>query len=122
MTKNNKLHTSDNPLLTLLLTGVVGLIIGSFIVPLFWTNPSLSEWLLLALMGIFACLGHFFLILSLKHADASKLAPFGYFEIITNIIIGYYFFNHFPDNWTWLGLLVIILSGVYISFREKVKA
>ena len=28
-----KLHTADNPLLTLLLTGVVGLVIGSFIVP-----------------------------------------------------------------------------------------
>jgi len=75
---------------------------------------------LLALMGIFACLGHLFLILSLKYADASKLAPFGYFEIITNILIGYYFFNHFPDNWTFLGLFVIISSGIYIFRREAI--
>ena len=113
-----KLHTSDNPLLTLLLTGVVGLIFGSIIVPLFWTNPTLNEWLLLALMGIFACLGHFFLILSLKYADASKLAPFGYFEIVTNIILGYYYFGDFPDSWSWIGLFIIISSGIYISFRE----
>ena len=114
-----KLHTADNPLLTLLLTGVVGLIIGSFIVPFFWTHLSTIQWLLLGLMGIFACLGHLFLIISLKHADASKLAPLGYFEIVTNVILGYYFFNDFPDHLSWLGLLIIISSGVYISFREK---
>ena len=113
-----KLHTSDNPLLTLLLTGVVGLIFGTFIVPFFWINLSFNQWLLLALMGIFACLGHFFLILSLKYADASKLAPFGYFEIVTNVLLGYYYFGDFPDSWSWLGLFIIILSGIYISFRE----
>ena len=114
-----KLHTSDNPLLTLLLTGVVGLILGTFIVPFVWINLSLNQWMLLALMGIFACLGHFFLILSLKYADASKLAPLGYFEIVTNVILGYYFFSDLPDYWSWLGLLIIVMSGIYISFRER---
>ncbi len=114
-----KLHSSDNPLLTLLLTGVVGAIIGSFIVPVVWINPTFNQWSLLALMGIFACLGHLFLILSLKYADASKLAPFGYFEIVTNVMLGYYFFSDFPNYWTWLGLTIIISSGIYISFREK---
>ena len=116
-----KLHSSDNPLLTLLLTGVVGLIFGSFLVPVVWINPSFNQWSLLSLMGIFACLGHLFLILSLRYADASKLAPFGYFEIITNVILGYYFFMDFPDKWTFLGLFIIILSGLYISLRENTK-
>ena len=114
-----KLHTADNPLLTLLLTGVVGLVIASFVVPIVWINPTFNQWLLLALMGVFACLGHFFLILSLKYADASKLAPFAYFEIITNVFLGYYFFSDFPDYWSWVGLSVIVLSGIYISFRER---
>mgnify|MGYP002037097272 CR=1 FL=1 len=114
-----KLHTSDSPLLTLLLTGVVGAIVGSFLVPVVWITPTLNQWSLLALMGIFACLGHFFLILSLKYADASKLAPFGYFEIITNVILGYYFFSDFPSNWTWCGLAIIVSSGVYISIRVR---
>ena len=114
-----KLHSSDSPLLTLLLTGVVGAIIASFLVPIVWINPSFNQWSLLALMGVFACLGHLFLILSLKYADASKLAPFSYFEIVTNIMLGYYFFGDFPNYWTWLGLTIIICSGVYISFRER---
>ena len=114
-----KLHTSDSPLLTLLLTGVVGLVFGSFMVPVVWINPTFNQWSLLALMGIFACLGHFFLILSLKYADASKLAPFGYFEIVTNVTLGYYFFMDFPDGFTFLGLFIIICSGLYIFIRER---
>ena len=114
-----KLHSSDSPLLTLLLTGVVGAVLASFFVPVVWINPTFNQWSLLALMGIFACLGHLFLILSLKYADASKLAPFGYFEIVTNIILGYYFFSDFPDFWMWIGLLIIISSGIYITIRER---
>ena len=113
-----KLHSTDSPLLTLLITGVVGVVIASFIVPFVWINPTPAQWSWLALMGIFACLGHILLIYSLKYADASKLAPFGYFEIVTNIILGYYFFADFPDNYTFLGLFIIIFSGVYIYYRE----
>ena len=114
-----KLSTSDNPLLTLLLTGVVGAIIISFVMPFVWVKPNFNQWSIMAAIGIFACLGHFFLILSLKYADASKLAPFSYFEIITNIIIGYYFFGDFPDNWTFFGLFIIVFTGIYISRREN---
>ena len=113
-----KLHSTDSPLLTLLLTGLVGVIIASFYVPFVWINPSLIQWSMLAIMGIFACLGHLLLIYSLKFADASKLAPFGYFEILPNIILGYIIFNDFPDYWTFIGLFIIISSGIYIFNRE----
>ena len=109
-----KLHNSDNPLLTLLLTGIVGAVLGSIIMPTVWVSPTITEWYMMFAIGFFASLGHLFIILSLRYADASKLAPFGYFEIVTNIIIGYYFFNHFPDTWTFLGLFIIISSGIYI--------
>ena len=114
-----KLHTADSPLLTLLITGVVGAIILSTYMPFSWIEPSPNQWLFMFCIGLCASVGHFFLILSLKYADASKLAPFSYFEIVTNVIIGYYFFSDFPDIWTWVGLLIIINSGIYISIRER---
>ena len=115
-----KLSSSDNPLLTLLLTGLVGAILVSLIIPFYWVKPSLNQWSLMAGIGVFACIGHLFLILSLKYADASKLAPLGYTEIIPNIMIGYYFFSEIPDKWTYIGLFIIILSGLYISRREQI--
>ena len=113
-----KLSTSDNSLLTLLITGMVGALLVSLIIPFYWVKPTLNQWSLMAGIGVFACIGHLFLILSLKYADASKLAPLGYTGIIPNVIIGYYFFNELPDNWTYLGLFIIVLSGLYISRRE----
>jgi drug/metabolite transporter (DMT)-like permease len=113
-----KLSTSDNPLLTLLITGMVGAILVSVVIPFYWVKPTLNQWSLMAGIGVFACIGHLFLILSLKYADASKLAPLGYTEIIPNVIIGYYFFQELPDTWTYLGLFIIVLSGIYISKRE----
>ena len=113
-----KLSTSDNPLLTLLITGAVGAFLVSLVIPFYWVKPTFNQWSLMAGIGIFACIGHIFLILSLKYADASKLAPLGYTEIIPNVLIGYYFFNELPDNWTYLGLSIIILSGLYISWRQ----
>ena len=113
-----KLSSSDNPLLTLLLSGIVGTIIISPFLPSIWINPTSNQWILLVLIGLIASVAHLLLILSLKYADASKLAPLGYTEIITNITISYYFFNELPDNWTYLGLFIIVISGLYVSKRE----
>ena len=115
-----KLSTSDNSLLTLLFTGVVGLIIISLFMPSVWVNPTTNQWIMMAVIGLIATVAHLFIILSLKYADASKLAPLGYTEIITNIIISYYIFNELPNNWTYLGLFIIVLSGLYISRREYI--
>ena len=114
-----KLSKSDNPLLTLLMTGLVGAILVSLVIPFYWVKPTLNQWSLMAGIGVFACIGHFFLILSLKYADASKLAPLGYTEIIPNILIGFYFFNEIPDNWTYLGLLIICLLYTSPSPRDS---
>ena len=113
-----KLSSSDNPLLTLLLSGIVGTIIISPFLSSIWINPTSNQWILLVLIGLIASVAHLLLILSLKYADASKLAPLGYSEIITNIIISYYFFNELPDNWTYLGLFIIVISGLYVSKKE----
>ena len=117
-----KLSKSDNSLLTLLFSGVVGTVIISIFIPSVWVYPTSNQWLMMALIGLIASVAHLFIILSLKYADASKLAPLGYTEIITNILISYYFFHELPDNWTYLGLFIIVLSGLYISRRElKIK-
>ena len=113
-----KLSNTDNPLLTLLFTGVVGAIIMTSIMPVVWVPPTLNQWYMLACIGLVASVAHGFIIISFRMAEASKLAPLSYSEIITNIIIGYYVFSDMPDKWTFFGLFVIMLSGIYVWRRE----
>ena len=114
-----KLSSIDNPLLTLIFTGLSGAIIISLIVPFVWISLNYTQWLFLIGLALAGTIGHLLLILSLNYAEASKLAPFGYFEIVSNIIIGYVYFNDFPNKWIWLGLFFIITSGIYISLNEN---
>ena len=114
------LKDTDNGLLTLLLTSIIGTVVLSIYLPFVWVNPSLNQLLLAANMGFIAALAHGLIIISYNFSDASKLAPLGYFEIIPNIIIGFIWFSDFPDKYTILGLLVIILSGIYVFRRERI--
>jgi drug/metabolite transporter (DMT)-like permease len=115
-----KLSNQDNPLLTLIFTGLSGSIVISLIVPFYWSSLTITQLILLISLALIGTLAHFLLILSLNYAEASKLAPLTYSEIVMNVIIGYYFFGDFPDQWIWLGLIIIVSSGVYISLRENV--
>ena len=116
-----KLSSIDSPLLTLIFTALSGVILISLVVPFFWTWMNFSQWLILISLASIGTVAHLLIILSLNFAEASKLAPLGYFEIITNVLIGYYFFNDFPNKWIWVGLLLIISSGINISIRESIK-
>ena len=110
-----KLSDTDNPLLTLLFTGVVGCVIMTSVMPVIWVSPTPNQWLMLACIGLVASVAHGFIIVSYKYADASKLAPLGYSEIITNIMLGYYIFSDFPDLLTFIGLFIIMISGIYVA-------
>ena len=114
-----KLSFTDSAIVTLLFTGVVGCIFISIIVPFYWTNLDIRQFLLLISLASIGMLGHFLIILSLRLGEASKLAPLGYFEISTNILVGYAFFGDLPDLWIYLGLSLIVFSGIYIFIREN---
>ena len=117
MILTKKIAFKDTPLKALNFTGLVGFIFLSLIIliaPSIWNQPEYSQWLLLFGIGFVATLGHLLIIISFKYTDASTLAPFSYWEIVTNIIIGYYFFDDFLDIFSWLGLAIIVMSGIYI--------
>lgn len=113
-----RLAGRTNPLITLLFTALVGLLAMSVAMPVVWTTPNAADWLLMALMGLFAVSGHFLIIRGFNQAPASMVAPIGYFEIVVATIVGYVAFADFPDRWTWLGIAIIVGSGIVIALRE----
>lgn len=102
-----------SPVNILLYASLLPMLANSTIVPFFWSSPDAVSWGLMALMGVFAGLGHFLLILALKYAPASLLAPFIYIQLISGTFIGLVVFGDVPDSYTILGAGVIVASGLY---------
>jgi len=95
-------------------------LIGScFLVPFFWSWPTVPHWGLMALMGIGAGLGHYMLILALNYAPASLLAPFMYVQMVSSTVIGLLMFGDFPDAITLLGAGVVVGAGLYGMARGR---
>ncbi|NVK19818.1 MAG: DMT family transporter [Methylocystaceae bacterium] len=59
------------------------------------------------------------IVAAYRDAEASIVAPMLYSQIIWATILGYFLFGELPDQITYLGAGVIILSGMYIVFRES---
>lgn len=113
-----KLSLSSAPLITLFYTAVGGLVVLTPLVVIFWQTPDLSGWLKMAGMGFFAASGHFMIIKACDYASASQLGPFNYFEIVGATLISYFAFGYWPDRYVFLGVFIIGMSGLYISWRE----
>jgi drug/metabolite transporter (DMT)-like permease len=111
---------TDEPLTSLLFTATAGAIVTSAIVPMFWTPPTLGQWLLLMASGLAGGLGHFCLIKAMTAAPASVVAPFSYSSLIWATTFGLLIWGDWPDLWTWVGAGLIIGSGLYIFHRERV--
>jgi len=70
-----------------------------------------------AAMGLVAAISHFMIIKAFEYASASELSPFNYFEIVVAIILSYIVFKFIPTKEAVLGLVIIILSGLFVSWR-----
>ena len=81
--------------------------------------PSTQEWQLLALLGVIATACHLLVTYAYRLASIGILAPFQYVEIIGATILGLIVFNDFPDAMTWLGIAIIVGSGMYVFHRES---
>ena len=114
-----KLANTAPPLVTLTFTALVGTLVFSVLVPSYWQRPTDIDIMLMLALGLLAALGHYLIIKSFEYAQASVLAPYGYSEIITASLIGYFAYGDFPDSYTWMGVSIIITSGLYISVRER---
>jgi drug/metabolite transporter (DMT)-like permease len=72
-------------------------------------------------MGVMAGVGHYFLTIAYSQAPAAVVSPFNYTQLIGAAVLGYLVFDESPDRWTWIGAAVIIGSGLYIGYRERVR-
>jgi drug/metabolite transporter (DMT)-like permease len=111
----------DPPETTMFYTGLVGALMVAPIGPFVWQAPSLQAWLVIAMFSVFGALGHWLLILAHAKAPASTLAPFFYTHLVWATVLGAVVFREFPNRSTVIGGSIVISSGLYLLYRERVR-
>jgi drug/metabolite transporter (DMT)-like permease len=106
---------------TMTYSAIVGVGILSALVPLVWVAPSWHDILFGILIGIASTAGQWIVVLAIRYADASVLAPFSYTQLLWVSILGFLVFGEVPDVWTVTGALFIVASGLYTAHRERVR-
>ena len=114
------LARTDSTETTLFYSNIVGVVAITALLPFVWTTPT--DWLVAILMiviGGFGALGHFLLIAAHRLAPAAILSPFIYSQLVWMIMLGYIVFSDVPNRWTLVGASIVIISGLYLLYRER---
>lgn len=81
--------------------------------------PAQANWFIVIPMVALGSLAYLLLIASLRMAEVSVVMPFRYTRVIFLVVIGMVFFEEIPDTWTIMGAMLIVVSGIYIMWREQ---
>lgn len=81
--------------------------------------PAQTNWLIVIPMVVMGAIGYMLLIASIRMAEVSVVMPFRYSRIIFLLVIGIVVFEEQPNAWMLLGASLIIVSGVYMMWREQ---
>ncbi|MDF9831861.1 drug/metabolite transporter (DMT)-like permease [Ereboglobus sp. PH5-5] len=116
------LAAHDSPKTTIFYTGLCGTVIMLPILPFAWQTPTtIGTWLGLLVTGVFGALGHWLLILAHQRATATVLAPFFYAQLVFAMGLAMLFLGERPDVWTFVGASIVMGSGLYLIYRERVR-
>ena len=80
--------------------------------------PTAYEISLLVGVGVTATIAHMFLTYAFRFAPVTILGPLQYLELVSATILGLLIFGDLPNMTSFVGMGIIILSGVYILIRE----
>ncbi|MCO4841916.1 MAG: DMT family transporter [Yoonia sp.] len=84
--------------------------------------PQGIAWVWVCGVGVASAIAHLMMTYALRMAPTSTLAPLHYLEIVSAVAFGYLIFSDFPNTLTWVGIGIIVASGLYIIWRERITA
>ena len=76
---------------------------------------------LLALAAVLLLIGYQCIIMALRSGDISAVAPFRYSALLWAMLLGYLVFGDVPDAMMVLGASIIVPSGLYAFYRERIR-
>lgn len=85
-----------------------------------WVIPEPGDYPIFAMLGISAMLGGLCISQAYRLSEAAFAAPFEYVAMPMAIMWGVTVFGTWPDRSAWIGIALIIGSGLYLLWRESV--
>jgi drug/metabolite transporter (DMT)-like permease len=83
-----------------------------------WQTPDLWQFFWLAVVALFATLGHYAQTRSFQAAQITATQPVWFLQLVWGALMGYFVFGETIDPYVVLGATVIIIAVTYISHRE----
>ena len=109
----------DSAETTAVYSALVGTVVMSLAMPFFWTPiASWTDGAILFSLGIIGGIAHYFVARAMVYAQASIIAPFGYWQLIGSVVVGYFISGYLPDMFTWVGAGIIVCAGLHIAWTE----
>ncbi len=87
-----------------------------------WTPMTPASTGLLALAAILVVIGYQFIIQAMRTGEISFIAPFRYTSLIWSMFLGLVVFSERPDTPMLVGSAIIVCSGLYALYRERLSA
>lgn len=115
------LGRKDSPFTTVFIYTLMTCVVGGIIAAFNWVTPTWEQIFWLSLLGVAGTTGHLFIATAYQKAMAIVVAPMFYTQIIWGVLFGYLFWSDLPQMTVLIGMPFIILSGLYIMYRENKK-
>ena len=114
----------DEPLLAFSLFGSI-VALQVYGAATFWDGEAMiprgAQWGMFALIAIFHVGGSLFTSRAFSMTETALVAPFHYVQLLWGTLFGILIFSTVPDVWTALGASFLVMSGLFLIYREHVR-
>ena len=116
-----KLSTSEPVWLISLFFSISITLLSLLSIPFGWVIPTIKDFLILAMIGIFGGVANLWLSQSYKYSEVSLVTPLKYLALVFAIIFGYLIWDEVPTIKSLFGAALVIFSTLIIFRREIYK-
>jgi len=71
---------------------------------------------------VFGVIGYYGIVAATRIGEAAVVTPFRYARLLFALVVGFFVFHERPDMWTLFGASIVIATGVYTVWRERMLA
>jgi drug/metabolite transporter (DMT)-like permease len=109
------------PSLIVILANMATMTVGSLAVATVegWASIGWRETLLLAGSAALIAGGAQCLVIAFREGTLSMVAPLRYTALLWALLFGFLLWGDVPSVLAWTGILLIVISGLYVWYRER---